>query len=678
MADLFLLKPKTEITAVENLNVFIEKCKYKLTVFGSDLDWESNVWPKLAVFAKLGVTTRKPSQVEMMSSDFVEFAKAYFRYQQGHKPTGTKNELKALRALECALLKINGNASILGLSIDCLDEAADLAKLHYSAGAAYQCGREIERLAKFMSDHHLIPTNLKTWKNPLSRANDRTQTGSDAKAARSKKLPNEIALNALAELFANDPSDDRDIFTTTIFAMLMSAPSRVSEVLALPADCEVIEKDNKGVERYGWRFFSGKHFEGDIKWIPSVMVKIAKIAVKRAKILSLEARQLAKWIEDNPKEFYRHKDCPNVAEATRLTMMQACQALGLSHESIKSCRTSLNNRGLEASDGVHTLASLWDHVRGRLPEDFPWFDKNKGVKYSNALFALNKNQMHANKACLPVELHKPTNNFFNNDIVTRESLGDLHQNIFDRYGYKSESGQRLKVTSHQARHLLNTIAQRGGLSNLDIAKWSGRADINQNRTYNHMTEYEMVALAERIDTSKALFGPTGKVIGNAPVTVQEFNTLEQAAVHVTEYGYCVHDYTMSPCEKFRDCVNCTEQVCVKGDAEKLRRIKERLVNSELLVSTAEKDAIDKGAGVDRWLEYQLKTTKRLRELVGIMEDPSIADGAQVKLKGNDFTQLGRVVAKKLKHALDGNKNDEDKQILEDLSNMLGGGFGKTP
>jgi hypothetical protein len=33
----------------------------------------------------------------------------------------------------------------------------------------------------------------------------------------------------------------------------------------------------------------------------------------------------------------------------------------------------------------------------RLPDDFPWFDKDKEIKYSNALFALNANQFHGNQ-----------------------------------------------------------------------------------------------------------------------------------------------------------------------------------------------------------------------------------------------------------------------------------------
>lgn len=673
-AKIFQFKPKESLSAAANLEAFIAKCRDDLTVFGANLDWNSVVWQKVTVFAKLGVTTRKPIVEQEMDASFTDFAKAYFRYQQGHKPTETKNESKALRALEAALLQVTGSADIGNLSITVLDEASMLAKQHYSAGVAYQCGREIERLAEFVTENRLVSGSLHGWRSPIKRADDRNKTGKEGRENREKRLPNVAALNALAEIFANNPSEERDVFTSSVLAMLMSAPSRISEVLALPVDCEVIECDREGVERYGWRFFSGKGFEGDVKWIPTTMTPVAKEAVRRLVLLSESARQLAKWIEKNPAKFYRHPDCPDVADDAPLTMEQACMALGFAHGTRQECQTSLNNRKLAKEDGVHTLDSLWQHTLGRLPNEFPWFDEDKGIKYSNALFVLNKNQFHGNRGCLPVELHKPTHNFFNNDLSPREYFGsDVHRSIFDRHGYKSETGGRLRLNSHQARHLLNTIAQRGGLSNLEIAKWSGRADVNQNRTYNHMSEYELVGLAESVDPSKALFGPAGEVKKHLPVSTQEFNTLEHAAAHITEFGYCVHDYTMSPCEKYRDCVNCTEQVCVKGNTENLARIKARLEKTEYLHCLA-KEAIEEGdMGADRWYQYHEKTVRRLRELVVLLENPNIENGAQIKLRGNDFSQLRRIATKKSLEAVDG--RSEEAAMLEDLTSMLGGGFG---
>ena len=60
------------------------------------------------------------------------------------------------------------------------------------------------------------------------------------------------------------------------------------------------------------------------------------------------------------------------------------------------------------------------------------------------------------------------------------------------------------------RHLLSTIAERGGMAQDDLARWAGRADAKQNRVYNQMSEFEMVVRAEQFDPSKSLFGPVGE------------------------------------------------------------------------------------------------------------------------------------------------------------------------
>jgi hypothetical protein len=274
-----------------------------------------------------------------------------------------------------------------------------------------------------------------------------------------------------------------------------------------------------------------------------------------------------------------------------------------------------------------------------------------------------------------VILWTPTNNVFNNDLSPRESLNkDTHQSIFDRHGYLAADGKRIKLTSHQARHLLNTFAQRGGLSQLEIAKWSGRADQQQNRTYNHMSEYEMVAKAEALDTSLTLFGPSGEIDKYLPITIQEFNTMEKGAVHVTKFGVCVHDFTMTPCDKYRDCLNCNEQVCIKGENEKLIRIKARLSKVEQLYQAAE-NALNEGlSGADRWYEYHKNTFERLLELVSILEHPDVEHGAQIKLRSNkSFSPLRRAIESKLsKNKL---TNSEDTKLLDDMARLLGGGLG---
>ncbi len=61
----------------------------------------------------------------------------------------------------------------------------------------------------------------------------------------------------------------------------MCSPSRASEILALPADCEITRKDRNGVERYGLRYYAAKGGGATIKWIPDVMIPVAQKAVSR-------------------------------------------------------------------------------------------------------------------------------------------------------------------------------------------------------------------------------------------------------------------------------------------------------------------------------------------------------------------------------------------------------------
>lgn len=666
MGHLIHFSSQSTQTSTENLREFIRACRDDMTVFGSDLNWGSWQWPGVQ-FTKLGTMSRGCTDANCMDGGLIDFAKAYFRYQQGHSPTKTKNESKALRTIEAALLQLRGSAAISGLDIATLDEAAQLGRNHFSPMAAYQCGRELQRLARFVTDKRLINADLGTWKHPFKKPSDITiQTGLKAKEIQDKKLPSVEALDALAEIFANNPQNPKDIFTTSTFVMTMCAPSRITEILELPEDCEVEVLDSKGVLRYGWRFFSAKGYEGDIKWIPAVMVPIAKEAVRRIRTLTEEGRKLALWVEENPAQFYRHDNCPNLAENELLNVEQASEALGL---------VDLSYTGLSLNTDPYTLGRLWQYVMSRQPKGFPWLSKQKKIKYSDALFCMTRNVLHLQRGTSPVILWTPNVNVFNADISPRESLEtDVHVSIFDRHGYKSTDGQRLKLISHQARHLLNTIGNRGGLSQDQIAKWSGRADSKQNRVYNHMSEFEMVAKAETLDTSLTLYGPEGEVTQHVPISMQEFNLTERGALHFTEFGICVHDYTMSPCEKFRDCLNCQEQVCIKGESERLKRIKTRLDEVEKDY-TAAKSAIAQGySGADRWYEHHEKTVVRLRQLVEILESLDTPEGSQIKLRdGKDFSHLRRAIRAKVDQALAGKTSDAG--LLSEMTRQLGGDLG---
>jgi hypothetical protein len=628
MTNIIQFIPKHAINAAENLAEFIRLCREELTVFGSDLKWEQNYWPTARItFGNLDQKTRVLDPDKTMQPPFLDFAKAYFRYQQGHKPTQSSPEIRALKCIERALFQLHNNADISNLNALVLDQSALLAKAHFSSGMAYHTGREIARLATFVSDKQLISGRL-DWKSPITRPTDTVRTGVIARQQREDKLPNAELLDALADIFASNPTVPKDIFTSSVCAMLLCAPSRISEILALPVDCEVWQTKRDGNKAYGWRFQPGKGGVPCIKWISDAMISISQESIDRIRRLTDEARNIAKWYGMHPDQLYQ---------------------------------SNLNT----------------SKKPPKLPEDFPWFDKARRIRFSEALFCFQANQLHVGLSASQVMIWRPTANTLNDDLRSRESSpGYFNPSIFDRHGFNSTQTESLKVSSHQFRHLLNTMAQRGGLTQAEIARWSGRADMSQNRVYDHMSEFELVDMLRVHDDSLSLDQPlqeiAEQIAAKIPMTRQEFNTLAIPTAHVTEYGFCIHDFTMSPCQRFRDCLNCTEQVCIKGD-RRIDRLKERYTIVKQLKDKAQQEINDGTAGADRWYQIHDLTEKRVQELIGIMENPAIQNGAIIKLRNeNEFSPLRRAINSKTQKNL---HLDQNQPLLEDVKNLLGGGLG---
>jgi hypothetical protein len=642
MSNVFVFVPGRDKRANENLSRFIEQCRSGLTVFGSDLDWTANAWPDPGVtFGNLEQKSRRFDPANAMKEPYLSFAKAYFRYKQGHRENRSFTEMRALRVLERALIHRYGRAKVSEIDCQVLDAAAAIAREEYSEGVAYHAGMELARLASFLSDNKLVPRLLQ-WVSPFRKPKDCHRTGSAARRQREEKLPDAEIIEALADIYASNPREPRDVFTTCSTALLLSAPSRITELLALEVDCEVYDTARDGSQVYGWRFMPGKDAPPLVKWIPEVIAPLAQEAIGRIREMTKEARWLASWLEDRPDEFPRHPNCPDVGEDQMLSVWEIGDALGLSTSNESRLRTDIRRLGLSSRAETTSLRSLNHLVRSLLPKDFPWFDKIRGVRYSNALFAMLDNQLDTQRRTWPVSLWKPSANILNDDLRSRPNS----PSIFERHGVSISPGLK-NPTTHQFRHLLNTVAQRGGLSQDEIARWSGRKEVKQNRAYDHMSEFEIVEMIRRSDSSlskeisedRALLALEGKV----PILREELDLLLVPAAHVTEFGYCVHDYVMSPCQKFRDCLNCEEQVCIKGD-HRLSRLKHRFAELDLLVRRAQEEIRAGTAGADRWYEVHVATRDRLEELISLMTATDVPDGSLIRLRsGKEFSPMKRAL-----------------------------------
>lgn len=250
------------------------------------------------------------------------------------------------------------------------------------------------------------------------------------------------------------------------------------------------------------------------------------------------------------------------------------------------------------------------------------------MRYSKALFIVRHREMHRGLKTCRCMIEPVAISTINDGLGASRGKGS----VFSRFGLSEPDGSPIRVTSHQFRHWLNTLAQRGGLSQLDIAKWSGRKDIRQNEAYDHMSGDELLGKLRAIAGKDESFLELHRKVGDLiPISRDEFLGLQIPAVHMTELGYCVHDWTLLPCPLHRDCVHCMEHWFIKGDRKRMERIRSCLKEAEEQLAMAE-DAFACGyAGSDRWSEHQRATVHRLRNLVEIFDDPKVADGAMIRL-----------------------------------------------
>ncbi|GKV95459.1 DNA-binding protein [Pectobacterium aroidearum] len=548
MGNVTVFKSQAALSVERNTADFIVFCRDKLTVFGADLDWHSPVWKGIATFRKLGTGKRVLRHEDVMDSDFISFAKSYLRYNQALRPVKHHGAaLMALKCLEKALLQVCQNAHIYNTSALVLDEAMQSARQYYESNVLYQCGAQLEKLAQFLTDHHFVTCGFFRWRNPTKPDMKNHYLPEKDDPDRKHKLPDERAVFAIAEIFSrpDDELSERDLFTTSVFALLMCSPSRISEILALPADCEITRKDKNGVERYGLRFHAGKGYGATIKWVPDVMVPVARKAVSRLRSLSENARSVARRAEKQKHSEKRASPKSSMKEPLSPDVMQA------------------------------------------LPADFPWFDKEKLVPYSNALCLLNKYQCCAKRQTRAFQICRPAYHFFEPDIAKMTSSGAV-KNIFARHGYTDDEGSPLFLRSHQPRHLLNTLAHHGELPELDIAKWSGRVSVIQNRAYNHVSQEEM---REKIQGLK--LGARGYTLPvSIPVITEE---PDHGAVHVTPYGYCVHDYLMLPCQKLASTLHYGWAEGM-NEHEHIEKVRQHL-------QIAKKAVKDEYFGADKWVAH---------------------------------------------------------------------------
>lgn len=656
MSQIIRFTPKRELSARQNLNDFIALARNQLTLW-SDLEgfaWNENKWPtthysiRFTNFENSTLhPTKTPEQHQLMHPAFAEVARAYLRYRHSRRPhKSIGQELQALRVMEFALRQNMRVPDVTRFTqrhwekaVSALEDVTSRQKL---------C-QVMLGILKELARHCILTVDPRFWKHPYV-ARHGYDAANGAKApdeAKAKKIPDQDALLAIADVFSrgvSESQEDTDVMIACVTGLLLSAPMRISETLRFRVDCLRNDCDKNGALQYYLVYWVPKTRQFARKPIPNTMVEMAREAIKRLRTITEEGRRLARYMETKPTKFYRHPDCPEVPDDQELTTDQVTQALGFSHS--KSCQSFIRKHTGKCALTGFTLDTLWQLVLAEHRACNPYFPYQEApessseppLKMSESLLCFRRFQLATRFGTSPVLLAPFDSSFYSARLKTGNARQES-MNFFVRNGYEV-----IKLTSHSLRHLLNRLGRGSGVSVNMLSEWSSRATTWQTRTYLHDDP------AKAASKGATLLGKNQAQEPQKPVTNEEAALYGQGPFHRSRYGICRRSWRAGPCNKFADCLNCSELLMCKGDklaAEIIKLDRDNLARTY----TAAQVAITKGErAASRWVEKAGPQIERLDQLLAILHNPDIPDGSPIEMAGEDFSHEKVIVSEKAEAA----------------------------
>ncbi|MYA42707.1 MAG: hypothetical protein F4Z31_13270 [Gemmatimonadetes bacterium] len=648
MGEAALFRPKRALSAEARVAGFIRHAREDLAVFGGALDWAAPRWTLHGVANvsghdkpirvnwghPLNSSLRSAADYEPLDARNVDFFKAYLRYRYGFSmPMNPSQMLSAMRLLDKALCR--SGAAMVEARPDDFNFAAAACRSDYAGETAYRVGKQLEAIARFLDEHGFVARPL-VWASPIRKPHAWDRIGRRAERRRARKLPSERAIAALGTAYrrARDPMD---VLAVSAYALLLVTHSRISELHRLDAyDCEV-ERIEHGQPRYGLRWYPSKGGQPETRWVPGAFVALAREALSRIRDVTEPARDLARRYKAG--EPILPQEDPHdplaldgyVSRHSLATVTDPDAFIDFMRRHRFDVRSHLARRlgiAVSTTTRLYSRASIEEAFRRQLPDGFPVADPKSGLEYDRALLVrradMSPRYRHIFWRLGIADSQQIVRTMNGHTGTARRPPG-----LFERLGLIDDDGRTVRITPHQLRHYMSTLANEANLSQLDIAKWAGRADVRHNAYYDHETAESLLAKARAIDAD--MFGRALTATPHRPVTARQLIEGHVPGVHLTRYGACLHDFAMSPCPMYRDCLNCAEHACVKGDGRAERSIRDRLSVIETALGGAG-EAAAAGEGNSRiWLSRMRTERARLRELLGLIDDPAIRPGAILRL-----------------------------------------------
>lgn len=708
MIDAIRFVPQATLSAKNNLAKFLALVKNNYPSLKATNRFHDDAWnieglgqkggnTRFLYFTKSGVTPKKffpngqrskacPAEIPkqlLLSKPFRNFTKAMIAYLHvWEKGTNLACRIAALRHLETALNYVHRSTCPTLTTPEVLNQACRLATETVGNETAYDRGKQLEMVHRYMVKLGIVKVPDE-WKCPIKPPHQlRIGVGVEFDAKRQKKLPKPQALEALASIFNSDSSDKRDIFATSVCALMLCDPARSVEILFSPKDIlapDWIDPDSGEIGAC-LRWYPAKGSAPMIKTVIPSMREVAIRAVDNLLKLSEPARALAEWYEQHPDHIYLPQHLEYLRQYEWLTLDEIYSILfggeiakrsEIQRNRVRAWMKSLEVpyrpiKGLRSEQKPVRFNDLQRAVIRKLPSGFPIMDPKTGLRYSEALCVARIGEFDyracASQCCF---------DRINYGILSRalRSKGNV-KSIFEMRDLRDENGELLFLNTHMLRHYLNTLVRQSGLlTEEEIAHWSGRKKIFQNATYNHQSDRDVITkLRNAVGNTDKSIGPFRNIDNRVFIRREEFANIKIITAHTTEFGYCIHDYAQSPCQVHQDCMNCNEQACIKGDLraeENLRKLQIELKRLQDDVRAAFDEEV---LGAAEWYAYQSKTLDRVNQLIAIIDDPEVPIGAVVQLEG--VVPPSRIAMAETTRQFHSNSIGQPITSVKEVQNML--------
>lgn len=621
--------------------VALGRQQFTLTLGGTEQRFEDSVWDVTSLLTR--ITKRYHARIyftchggqnEPLPGCYGDVVKSWLLLERGTAET-MRNRLMAARVLWDALRQRQAGAKT-GFHWETVCEEdlrqADLLMQNYWAlSTAHKRGACLLHLVRFLAARGVCRPLYYTLQTPRPRDfNNHTLAGQEARRA---KLPSSRTLDGLAAIYCELAVTPADRLLAAAVALLVVTGLRVGELVTLPEACEVLEKESDK-EVYGIRYYKEKSRGGrlyDVRWLTPLQAELAQVVIAEIRHLTAPAREQARVLEENPD----HIMLPGVEGRQWLTVPEAQAFLG---DCSRDRVNQLVRRG-QLVDGrwngrrAIEVQSLASHLHSRRCH-FSWtVDHGDGTyqMLSETLLIASRHFFHSRKCTFPLLVEPLSINQINDFLRGRGET----KSVFERFDIREEDGSYCRISSHQLRHWLNDIADKGGLPIDVLTRWMGRDYARDTDDYRHATVDERLEWVRRGIRQHVLDGTVTSVYFALAETEREaFLEGQVQAVHFTPMGLCLHDFAVEPCPYHLNCLRgCPDYLRTKGNRRERQHLLQIRENTLQALAYARQQVQEGRQNLAQaWVVHHETTLQGVEAALALDGDVDVPDGAFVPLQ----------------------------------------------